>query len=204
MIPGFNHNIKHQGRVYHVQTEDSGPKNPHVITHLFVGGNILASKKTTYAELLGQLDFEKSVRGLMEQQHKAMLRSLVNGAFDTAPAAAAPAAAAPASGVVTSSAPAQAAPVAAPAAVMPSASPATMTGTRPAVPASWVPSAPGAAASGTAQSPSQAPRPITGLPRGVDDGPRRDAPAFGEALISDKSLDQVILSYLAEDLADLE
>ena len=44
-VTGFNHNIKHKGKVYHVQTEDSGVNNPHIITHLFVGGNILASKK---------------------------------------------------------------------------------------------------------------------------------------------------------------
>ncbi len=41
-VTGFNHNIKHKGKVYHVQTEDSGVNNPHIITHLFVGGNILA------------------------------------------------------------------------------------------------------------------------------------------------------------------
>jgi hypothetical protein len=31
-------------------------------------------------------------------------------------------------------------------------------------------------------------------------GPKRGASIFGEDLISDKSLDEVILSYLAEDL----
>ena len=51
-VTGFNHNIKHKGKVYHVQTEDSGVNNPHIITHLFVGGNILASKKTSYADIL--------------------------------------------------------------------------------------------------------------------------------------------------------
>ncbi|MGZ3447656.1 MAG: hypothetical protein ACXU88_18380, partial [Myxococcaceae bacterium] len=51
-VSGFNHNITHAGRVFHVQTEDSGVNNPNIITHLFVGGNILASKKTSYAELL--------------------------------------------------------------------------------------------------------------------------------------------------------
>ena len=49
MVVGFNHNINYKGRVYHVQTEDSGIGNPHLITHLFVGGNILASKKSSYA-----------------------------------------------------------------------------------------------------------------------------------------------------------
>jgi hypothetical protein len=37
-VTGFNHNIKYKGKVYHVQTEDSGVNNPHIITHLFVGG----------------------------------------------------------------------------------------------------------------------------------------------------------------------
>jgi hypothetical protein len=82
MVVGFNNNIKYKDRVYHVQTEDSGVSNPHVITHLFVGGNILASKKASYFHLLGEEDLEKQVRELMQQQHKDMLRSLINGGFD--------------------------------------------------------------------------------------------------------------------------
>src|SRR5687767_11602479 len=82
MIPGFNHNIKHKGRIYHIQTEDSGSKNPHIITHVFVGGNIIASKKQQYADLVGKPDYERTVRSMMEEQHKQMLRNLVNGVYD--------------------------------------------------------------------------------------------------------------------------
>lgn len=81
-LPGFNHNVKHAGKSYHVQTEDSGTANPHVITHLFIGGNILSSKKTSYANLLGVPDCAAQVTRLMQAQHKAMLRELVRGAFD--------------------------------------------------------------------------------------------------------------------------
>src|SRR5437773_1302277 len=35
---GFNNNVKYQGQVFHVQTEDSGLDAPHVITHLFADG----------------------------------------------------------------------------------------------------------------------------------------------------------------------
>ena len=35
---GFNNNFKHKGSVYHIQTEDSGVKHPHIITHLFADG----------------------------------------------------------------------------------------------------------------------------------------------------------------------
>jgi hypothetical protein len=83
-VTGFNHNIKHKGKVYHVQTEDSGVNNPHIITHLFVGGNILASKKTSYADILNAENLAEVVRELMEEQHKEMLRNLINGAYDVA------------------------------------------------------------------------------------------------------------------------
>jgi hypothetical protein len=82
MIPGYNHNIKHQGKVYHVQTEDSGTKNPHIITHLFVGGNILASTKTKYDHLLGQGDYVEAVKDMMQAQHKEMLKGLIGGKYD--------------------------------------------------------------------------------------------------------------------------
>src|SRR3954465_8228175 len=86
-ITGFNHNIKHKGKVYHIQTEDSGVGNPHIITHLFVGGNILASKKTSYADILNAENLPDVVRELMEEQHKEMLRNLINGVYDNIDAA---------------------------------------------------------------------------------------------------------------------
>ncbi len=86
-ITGFNHNIKHKNKVYHIQTEDSGVNNPHIITHMFVGGNILASKKTSYADIVNAENLAEVVRELMEEQHKEMLRNLLNGVYDEADAA---------------------------------------------------------------------------------------------------------------------
>src|SRR3954466_15431008 len=81
-VGGFNHNVKYGPRVYHVQTEDSGLPHAHYITHLFVGGNIVASMKTSYAGKAAERDLSRVVRGLMEGQHKAMLKRLVAGEFD--------------------------------------------------------------------------------------------------------------------------
>ncbi len=81
-VTGFNHNIKHNGKMFHVQTEDSGLNNPHIVTHLFLGGNIVASEKSSYSDLLGSENLSHRVRALMEAQHKAMLRSLVRGEHD--------------------------------------------------------------------------------------------------------------------------
>ena len=82
MVPGFNHNVMHKGRMFHIQTEDSGIKNPHIITHLFVGGNIMSTKKTSYADILNSQHVEDVVREIMEEQHKSMLRELKRGVFD--------------------------------------------------------------------------------------------------------------------------
>jgi hypothetical protein len=80
-VVGFNHNVKYGDRVYHVQTEDSGLPHAHYITHLFVGGNIVASIKASYADRPQDASLASTVRALMEAQHKHMLKRLVAGEF---------------------------------------------------------------------------------------------------------------------------
>ena len=92
MVPGFNHNVKCRGKAYHVQTEDLGLDNPCIVTHLFAGGNVVATVRKGYAELVGKDDLGRSVRALMEEQHKQVLRNLVAGAYDVAHPTATPAA----------------------------------------------------------------------------------------------------------------
>lgn len=80
---GYNNNVRHRGRVFHIQTEDSGVHRPHIITHLFMdGGRILKSVKTSYAEHVGSDGMSETVRGLMKEQHKAMFIALRDGQFD--------------------------------------------------------------------------------------------------------------------------
>lgn len=81
---GYNTNVKHKGRVFHIQTEDSGIQKPHVITHLFAdGGRILKSAKTSYAEHLERPDLAAVVKKLMQDQHKAMFLAVRDGAFES-------------------------------------------------------------------------------------------------------------------------
>ena len=171
-ITGFNHNIKHKGSVYHVQTEDSGVNNPHLITHLFVGGNILDSKKTSYADILNAENLAEVVRELMEEQHKEMLRNLINGVYDNIDAAAGrhyqPGQLASPEEMVKAMAPrpvAKAVPLPAP---VPDALPPEVL----------------------------AARQLKEQPKINEVGVET---LFGEDLISEKSLDEVILSYLAGD-----
>jgi hypothetical protein len=82
VITGFNTDIKHNEKVYHVQTEDKGVANPYIETLVYVGGEILASKKTSYAEQLKTGVDDKWIGGLMEQQHRTMIAAIKRGRFD--------------------------------------------------------------------------------------------------------------------------
>ncbi|MGB4599436.1 MAG: hypothetical protein WBI04_05605 [Trichlorobacter sp.] len=82
MLLGYNHNVTYKGDVFHIQTEDSGVKNPHVITLLYREGVILCSKKTSYADILKIDSLESVVEDLMKEQHKEMMRRLKSGEFD--------------------------------------------------------------------------------------------------------------------------
>jgi hypothetical protein len=82
MLSGFNTNIRHRGVLFHVQSEDSGRDRPHIITHLYYGGTIIASQKSSYAEHLDDPDLASRVRDLMEDQHKKVLEGLRSRAYD--------------------------------------------------------------------------------------------------------------------------
>ena len=75
---GYNHNVRYGGRILHVQTEDSGPANPLLHTHLFFEGSILATKRHQYDAAFP----EDGVRGLMQGQHKEILKELKQGLYD--------------------------------------------------------------------------------------------------------------------------
>lgn len=87
MITGANTNVRYRGRVFHVQTEDSGRANPRILSHIYFGGTILATQRSGYADLLepGGADgeqLEKEVRARIEAQHKDLLKRLKAGEFD--------------------------------------------------------------------------------------------------------------------------
>ncbi len=151
MVVGFNHNIKYRGQTYHAQTEDSGAERAQVVTHLFLGGNIIASKRTSYADITAAENLGDVVRALMEEQHKEVLRNLVHGVYDHAALPSAP---------VRDFAPA-----------------------RPTLPPTPVP------------TPLRGPTPVPVVERPA----RPNDTLFGEDLISERSLDEVILAYLAGD-----
>ena len=79
---GFNHNIKYKGKTFHIQTEDSGKANPHIVTHTYIGGVILDTVRQDYASLVGTENWEEVLRDRMKAQHLEEIRRLFSGAFD--------------------------------------------------------------------------------------------------------------------------
>jgi hypothetical protein len=187
---GYNTNVRHADHLFHIQTEDSGVDHPHVITHLFTEGTILASKKTAYGDLLGTPDWQDRVRQLMKDQHKEMFVELRDGVHDEISSQVLGFAVGEPSAAADGTAPADDAAQLVVEAAVDSAShevriihPATMGG-------------PAKAEAITAEE-------AESRPRGVSIFETPDTSGqFGESLISDKSLDEVILTYLQDDLDD--
>ncbi|MDA3904218.1 MAG: hypothetical protein PF441_12325 [Desulfuromusa sp.] len=82
MIVGFNHNVSYRSVDFHVQTEDGGLKRPQLVTLLYHGGTIIASQKTSYADIIKVDALDHVVEELAKEQHKGMLRRLTKGEFD--------------------------------------------------------------------------------------------------------------------------
>ncbi|HEY5998936.1 MAG TPA: hypothetical protein VI078_06475, partial [bacterium] len=116
MVPGFNTDFKYRGQTFHVQTEDNGTANPVVVSLLYHKGAILASRKTSYRELLEKPDCTERLKEMMKAQHKALMKELLAGAYDEKiPGGATAAAPAPAAPSVAPPAQAAAAPAPSPA-----------------------------------------------------------------------------------------
>lgn len=87
VLPGFNTDFKHKGLVFHAQTEDNGVNNPVIVTLLYLKGAILASKKSSYADLLGKENYQQRLMDLMKDQHRTIMREVLAGKYEESPAA---------------------------------------------------------------------------------------------------------------------
>lgn len=82
MITGFNTDIEHNGTVYHVQTEDKGLDTPIILSLVYVGGTILASKRAPYADLIEQGFSDEVLSERLKRQHKLICAAINSGRID--------------------------------------------------------------------------------------------------------------------------
>lgn len=79
MLTGYNTDIDYDGVTYHVQTEDRGGGNPLIESLVYVGGEILAARRTEYKNLLDVGAEKGAIQSLMEHQHRAIVEAIKNG-----------------------------------------------------------------------------------------------------------------------------
>ena len=79
MITGFNTDVKHEGSVYHVQTEARGRDNPVLESLVYIGGTIIAKKISPYADQLRQGATEDTIASLLRRQHQIVIAAIRAG-----------------------------------------------------------------------------------------------------------------------------
>ena len=82
MISGFNTDILHEGVVYHVQTEDKGRSNPVIESLIYVGGQVVVTKRDGYGDLLDSDQGDQAIAERMDRQHRVLMAAIKSGRFD--------------------------------------------------------------------------------------------------------------------------
>lgn len=82
VITGFNTDIVHNGVTYHVQTEDKGLETPLILSLIFVRGEILASKRSPYDDLLAQGFNQEVLAERLHRQHKLICAAVHAGRIE--------------------------------------------------------------------------------------------------------------------------
>ena len=79
MISGFNTDVKFDGTVYHVQTEDKGAPSMVIMSLVYDRGTILASKRESYQDLIQAGLDEKKLAERVSRQHKLICAAVKAG-----------------------------------------------------------------------------------------------------------------------------
>ena len=79
---GLNETVIREGRTLHVQTEDLGPGKSRVVTLIYVGGEIVFSKETGYADLGVEGMPDAVVRDKVRWQHRGIVSGIRAGKID--------------------------------------------------------------------------------------------------------------------------
>ena len=69
MLTGYNTDVAYEGVTYHVQTEDKGLDSPLILSLVYSGGAILASKRSRYEDLIAAGFNEEVLTKRLKRQH---------------------------------------------------------------------------------------------------------------------------------------
>jgi hypothetical protein len=82
VITGFNTDVEHDGVIYHVQTEDKGLQTPFILSLVYTGGAILASKRAPYNDLIASGFSNEALAERLERQHKLICAAVHAGRIE--------------------------------------------------------------------------------------------------------------------------
>ncbi len=82
MLTGFNTDIEYDGVVYHVQTEDKGLQTPFILSLVYTGGAILASKRSPYDDLIAGGFDEGVLARRLSRQHQLICAAVHAGRIE--------------------------------------------------------------------------------------------------------------------------
>ncbi|HUK90672.1 MAG TPA: hypothetical protein VLZ81_09760 [Blastocatellia bacterium] len=82
MITGFNTDVSFGGCLYHVQTEDRGRDHPFLESLVYVGGTIVAKKRTTYREQADQGATDEAISSMLRRQHQVIIAAIKAGRIE--------------------------------------------------------------------------------------------------------------------------
>jgi hypothetical protein len=82
VITGYNTDVEHGGVIYHVQTEDKGLQTPIILSLVYTGGAILASKRAPYNDLIASGFSNEALAERLERQHKLICAAVHAGRIE--------------------------------------------------------------------------------------------------------------------------
>jgi hypothetical protein len=82
VITGYNTDVEYDGVVYHVQTEDKGLQTPIILSLVYVGGAILASKRAPYDDLISAGYDKQILADRLQRQHKLICAAVHAGRIE--------------------------------------------------------------------------------------------------------------------------
>jgi hypothetical protein len=84
VIAGFNTDVEYNGEIYHVQTEDKGLRTATIVSLVYQGGTILASKRSSYSDLVvdGAVTDRKALTERVHKQHKLICAAIKAGRIE--------------------------------------------------------------------------------------------------------------------------
>jgi hypothetical protein len=86
MLIGYNNDVQHRGKTFHVQTEDRGMQSKQIETQIFCSGAILDTRIVSYADLIEGVssidERNKAIKTLMQNTHRELYKRMVAGEYD--------------------------------------------------------------------------------------------------------------------------